>query len=81
MARSMRSLSLLGRCGYPTQLYGAWPDRCLSSRGIDIRNLPMLVPPTRLNETAHVVEAELIARAKKISDKVEAGTIEESTES
>jgi transmembrane E3 ubiquitin-protein ligase len=40
----------------------------------------MLVPAARLNETARVIEAELRARMVKLQEKVEAGTIEESTD-
>lgn len=51
-----------------------------SGRGIDLRNLPSLVPPARLNETAHIVEAELISRTAKLKERVEAGTIDEGSE-
>lgn len=57
-------------------------ESCISSRsqrqGIDLRNLPSLVPQQRLNETAHVVEAELLAREARIKEKVNLGNMEES---
>lgn len=37
----------------------------------------MLVPKARLNETAHVVEAEMISRTAKLKEKIDIGTIEE----
>lgn len=37
----------------------------------------MLVPKARLNETAHVVEAEMISRTAKLKEKIDMGTIEE----
>lgn len=43
---------------------------------MDLRYLPALVPEPRLNATARLIEAELLAREARIKDKVESGTVE-----
>ena len=40
----------------------------------------MLVPPAHLNETAKIVEAEMIARMSKLKERIESGTIQENTD-
>lgn len=51
-----------------------------SGHGVDLRNIPMLVPPARMNETAHVILGEMLSRTSKLKEKVETGTIEETAE-
>ncbi|KAI0343001.1 hypothetical protein BDW22DRAFT_1356560 [Trametopsis cervina] len=50
-----------------------------SENGIDIRYLPTLVPVARQNDTARLVEAELITREAKLKERVEDGTLEENS--
>ena len=40
----------------------------------------MLVPPARVNETAHVILGEMLSRTAKLKEKIEAGAIEENNE-
>lgn len=47
-------------------------------QGVDLRYLPTLVPESYLNETARIIEAELLAREARLRDKVDSGNIEES---
>lgn len=47
---------------------------------MDIRNIPMLVPPARMNETAQVIKAELEARASRLKERIDAGLVEEGSE-
>lgn len=48
-----------------------------SSRRIDIRLLPSLVPASAKNETAHVVEPELTAHINKLQRLIDAGVIDQ----
>lgn len=48
--------------------------------GSDIRLLPGLVPQWRLNDTARVIEAELLAREARIKERLNSGNIEEDSE-
>ena len=49
------------------------------SQGIDIRKVASLVPPAHLNDTAKVVEEEMTIRIAKLKEKIDMGTIEESS--
>ncbi|KAH9829949.1 uncharacterized protein C8Q71DRAFT_717557 [Rhodofomes roseus] len=46
-------------------------------QGRDLRMLPSLVPASRLNDTARVIEAELAARIVKLKEKIESGSIDQ----
>lgn len=43
---------------------------------MDIRFLPSIVPATRANATARVVESELAIRIAKLKEKVDAGAFD-----
>lgn len=45
-------------------------------RHVDVRHLPSLVPKQYLNATAQAVNAELIARIKRLQDVVDSGSLE-----
>ncbi|KAH8111085.1 hypothetical protein DFH11DRAFT_1799176 [Phellopilus nigrolimitatus] len=47
-----------------------------SGRHVDVRDLPSLVPSQYMNATAQAVNAELLARIKRLQDMVESGVIE-----
>jgi hypothetical protein len=47
------------------------------SRHIDIRLLPSLVPNSAKNETAHVIQPELIMRINKLKKLIDAGVIDQ----
>lgn len=52
-----------------------------SGRGIDIRDIPALLPEEFINETARVVEVELSNRISKLQDKIDNGAMEDYNES
>ncbi|KAI0726059.1 hypothetical protein C8Q72DRAFT_998682 [Fomitopsis betulina] len=43
----------------------------------DLRTLPSLVPESRRNDTARVIEAELSARMARLKEKIETGSIDQ----
>lgn len=47
------------------------------SQSRDIRTLPLLVPESRRNDTARVIEAELSARMARLKEKIEMGSIDQ----
>lgn len=47
------------------------------SRHIDLRDIPSLVPEAYINDTAHAIEAELLARVMKLKEKIDAGTLDQ----
>jgi hypothetical protein len=50
---------------------------CFSSRQIDIRLFPSLVPDSAKNETARVIEPELTARINKLKKLIDAGVVDQ----
>ncbi|EJF60599.1 hypothetical protein BD309DRAFT_958957 [Dichomitus squalens] len=52
-----------------------------TGHGIDLRNLPALVPETYRNDSARAVEAEIRIRASKLKEKIDAGSFEQDTSS
>lgn len=54
---------------------------CFRRHGIDLRNLPALVPETYRNDSARAVEAEVKARISKLKDKIDAGAFEQDSPS
>ncbi|KAI0925008.1 hypothetical protein AcW1_006950 [Taiwanofungus camphoratus] len=46
-------------------------------RHIDLRDIPSLVPEAYINDTAHAIEAELLARVMKLKEKIDAGTLDQ----
>jgi len=46
-------------------------------QGRDLRMLPSLVPTSRLNDTARIIEAELSARMAKLKEKIDTGSIDQ----
>lgn len=51
-----------------------------SSRLLDVREVPSLVPETHLNETARLVEAEMSIRVAKLKEKIDSGALESDDE-
>ena len=49
--------------------------------GIDLRNLPALVPEAYRNDSARAVEAEVGVRISRLKDKIDAGAFEQETPS
>lgn len=47
------------------------------SQSRDLRTLPSLVPESRRNDTARVIEAELSARMARLKEKIETGAIDQ----
>lgn len=47
------------------------------SQSRDLRTLPSLVPESRRNDTARVIEAELSARMARLKEKIETGSIDQ----
>ncbi|KAL4250477.1 hypothetical protein ABKN59_006994 [Abortiporus biennis] len=47
-----------------------------NSRPSDIRVLPSLIPEQRINETAHVIAAEMTSRIAKLKEKISSGKID-----
>ncbi|KAI0683663.1 hypothetical protein BC835DRAFT_1295386 [Cytidiella melzeri] len=48
--------------------------------GIDTRYIPGLVPQWRLNDTARIIEAYLLERESKLKEKVDGGTVEDTSD-
>lgn len=46
---------------------------------MDLRLLPSLVPEEKKNETAWIIEPELIARIAKLKGMIDAGIIDQET--
>jgi len=54
-------------------IYGfAEPD----GKHVDLRSLPSLVPPLFMNATAQAVNAELVARIRRLQDMIDSGVLE-----
>ena len=53
----------------------------LKRHGIDLRNLPALVPEAYRNDSARAVEAEVGVRISRLKDKIDAGAFEQETPS
>ncbi|KAM5544439.1 hypothetical protein V8D89_002099 [Ganoderma adspersum] len=52
-----------------------------TGHGIDLRNLPALVPEAYRNDSARAVEAEVGFRISRLKDKIDAGAFEQDTSS
>lgn len=50
-----------------------------TSHGADLALVPSLVPESRMNETARVVEAELYSREAKLKNRIEQGNVEDNS--
>ncbi len=48
----------------------------LVRKHVDLRSLPSLVPPLFMNATAQAVNAELVARIRRLQDMIDSGVLE-----
>ncbi|KAH7885835.1 hypothetical protein F5I97DRAFT_1809172 [Phlebopus sp. FC_14] len=48
-----------------------------NGRNIDIRHLPVIVPEGSENETARIIEPELLSRINKVKEMIDAGVIDQ----